>query len=435
MRLDELQLRTSPRSWQCSLSCTRKPCCFFSRFLCSKLFFPVSQDVRNLPTKFQTNSNNLKFGPWNFSAWKSGSHMAGCSPSESDRVCWCSLIFLSSRANFSPNHETHISLPSLSPAWVHSEAGGALPEWQGALLLFPFSPLSTHIPSVLHLKFRARWELTAYKLEASVMQPAPLHSGCQGLQQRPKLNCVFIILNRKARLGSACWRNRTASLWQRDCADSITAKLLKLLEEPHSGWELISAQPLPRSAMSAETSTKVPYFWEDTPTKMKSQTRFSWPDCSLATIKLGFTPYWPITFLTNTKGQTSFITHTQLPDSWEIRYHIPKCDKPWTLTCLLQAANRDGSDSIRPTFHFMKSTVTKGGVVRKWWKQLCSLYCHPKTLRSHSTQVPFLKRPWPLPHQLKEDVPQGPHCFSAVPGRMAHKQLTALSNFLLLHIP
>lgn len=110
-----------------------------------RLFFPVSQDVRNLPTKFQTNSNNLKFGPWNFSARKSGSHMAGCSPSESDRVCWCSLIFLSSRANSSPNHETRISLPSLGPAWVHSEAGGALPEWQGAITAIPlFTPLHAH---------------------------------------------------------------------------------------------------------------------------------------------------------------------------------------------------------------------------------------------------------------------------------------------------
>lgn len=113
-----------------------------------KVILP-SQDVRKLPTKFQTNSNNLslKFGPWNFSDWRSGSHMAGCSPSECDGICWCSLIFLSSQANSSPNHivswarGAHLPLHHLCWAAVHVEMVRALPEWWGVItVVSPFHP-------------------------------------------------------------------------------------------------------------------------------------------------------------------------------------------------------------------------------------------------------------------------------------------------------
>ena len=171
-----------------------------------------NQDVRKLPIKFQTNSNNLspKFGPWNFSDWRSGSHMAGCSPSESDGICWCSLIFLSSQANSSPNHiagwawGVHLRLHHLCGAGVHMETVRVLPGCHRSY--FPFSPLSAdgdQVPCVLHLKFGARWELAAQGLEASVM---PSHSWCQRLQYRLKLSRVFAFPSIKAWLW--CARHR-----------------------------------------------------------------------------------------------------------------------------------------------------------------------------------------------------------------------------------
>lgn len=137
-----------------------------------KVILP-SQDVRKLPTKYPANSNNLslKFGHWNSSDQGSGSHMAGCSPSECDGICWCSLILLSSQANSSPNHivgwarGAHLPLHHLCWAGVHVETVQALPErWTVSSVLSPFSPLSrdiTQAPYVWHLKFGARRELTA----------------------------------------------------------------------------------------------------------------------------------------------------------------------------------------------------------------------------------------------------------------------------------
>lgn len=116
---------------------------------CAPKGFLLNQDVRKLLMKFQTNSNNLslKFGPSNFSDWRSGSHMAGCSPLECDGICWCSLIFLSSQANFSPNHivswawGAHLPLHHLCWARVHVGMVRALPEWQGTITaISPFHP-------------------------------------------------------------------------------------------------------------------------------------------------------------------------------------------------------------------------------------------------------------------------------------------------------
>lgn len=127
-----------------------------------KVILP-NQDVRKLHTKFQTNSNNLslKFGPWNFSDWRSGSHMAGCNPSECDGICWCSLIFLSSQANSSPKPYCQLStrhtFPSPSPLLGWGACGDKWEHFQNGRepsLLFPFfNPLCRCSPSPMSFAF------------------------------------------------------------------------------------------------------------------------------------------------------------------------------------------------------------------------------------------------------------------------------------------
>lgn len=145
----------------------------FQNSCAPKVIFP-SQDVRKLPTKFQTNSNNLilKFGPWNFSAQRSGSHMAGCSPSESDGTHWCSLIFLSSQANSSPDHivdwarDTHLPPLYLGWAWAHVEAVRALLEQQGAIaVISPFHPFpyTSHVSYTWNLEPGGSLLLTSWQ--------------------------------------------------------------------------------------------------------------------------------------------------------------------------------------------------------------------------------------------------------------------------------
>lgn len=101
--------------------------------------------------------------------------------------------------------------PSLGACGGSESAPGAAGSY---CCYFPFSPLSIYVPCVLHLELGARWELTAYKLEVSVMQPAPSLSGCQGLHWSPKLYRGFTFLSIKAWRGFAHWRNRTTSQQQ-----------------------------------------------------------------------------------------------------------------------------------------------------------------------------------------------------------------------------
>lgn len=117
-----------------------------------------NQEVRKLHTKFQTNSNNLslKFGPWNFSDWRSGGHMAGCSPSECDGICWCSLIFLSSQANSSPKPYCQLSTRHTSPSPSPLLGWGACGDSESTSGMagshhcyFPFSTLSVDVAQSL----------------------------------------------------------------------------------------------------------------------------------------------------------------------------------------------------------------------------------------------------------------------------------------------
>lgn len=123
--------------------------------------------------------------------------MAGCSPSECDGICWCSLIFLSSQANSSPKPYCQLSTrhtsPSPSPLLGWGACGGSESTSRMAgshHCYFPFSTLSADVaqaPCLLHLKFGARWELTAQELEASVM---PSYSWWV-LHWGSKLQCEF----------------------------------------------------------------------------------------------------------------------------------------------------------------------------------------------------------------------------------------------------
>lgn len=176
--------------------------------------------------------------------------MAGCSPSECDGICWCSLIFLSSQANSSPKPYFQLSTrhtsPSPSPLLGWGACGGS--ESTSGMAgshhcYFPFPTLSADVaqaPCLLHLKFGARWELTAQELEASVM---PSYSWWV-LHWGSKLQCEFTFHHKGTAvicsLEEQCCFTTTEGL----CRHSSSSRFLRLVEEQQLVQPLYSSTEL-----------------------------------------------------------------------------------------------------------------------------------------------------------------------------------------------
>lgn len=133
-------------------------------------------------------------------------------------------------------HETHISLPCTSAKpermWRQWERFWSSRE---LLLLFPlFTPF--HIrPMCLTL---GTWS----QVGADCLQVGSICNATSSVTfwmprpaLEPKIISWIYFLSIKAWWGSAHWRNRNTSLQQRDCADSSSSRLCRLVEEQYLG--------------------------------------------------------------------------------------------------------------------------------------------------------------------------------------------------------